>query len=115
VPWVHIEDVARVHERAVTDASMDGVYNTTAPNPVTMRDFTRTLGRVMGRPSWARVPEPALRLVVGQGAPAYVASQRAEPARLLAEGFEFEFAQLEPALRDLLGRPARSRSAGSGS
>jgi hypothetical protein len=104
VPWVHIDDVARIHERAVADASMEGPYNATAPNPVTMREFARTLGRVMGRPSWARVPESALRLVVGDGAPAYVASQRAEPVRLLAAGFVFEFPQLESALRDLLGQ-----------
>jgi NAD dependent epimerase/dehydratase family enzyme len=106
VPWIHIDDIARAHERAATDASMEGAYNATSPNPVTMTEFTRTLGRVMGRPSWARVPEPALRMVVGQGAPAYVASQRAEPARLLDAGFAFDFAELEPALRDLLGRPA---------
>lgn len=104
VPWIHLADEVSIHERALHDPAMAGAYNAVAPGIVTMTEFTRLLGKVMNRPSWARVPEPALRVVVGDGAPAYVSSQRAEPVRLLAEGFEFDYPQLEPALRDLLDR-----------
>jgi NAD dependent epimerase/dehydratase family enzyme len=88
--------------QAVVDDQMAGPYNSASPNPVTMREFTATLGRVLGRPSWARVPEPVLRLVVGAGAPTYVSSQRPDVARLLDAGYEFLFPDLEPALEDLL-------------
>ena len=104
MPWIHVDDVVDVLAQAVVDERMSGAYNNASPNPTTMREFTATLGRVLHRPSWARVPEPALRLAVGPGAPAYVSSQRPDVSRLLDTGYEFRFPELEPALEDLLGR-----------
>ena len=105
-PWIHRDDVAGVFLKAIESDSMSGAYNAVAPDQVTMAGFSKALGRVLDRPSWARVPEPVLRIVLGPGAPAMVMSQRADPSRLLATGFEFRFPALEPALRDVLGRPA---------
>jgi uncharacterized protein (TIGR01777 family) len=104
MPWIHVDDAVGVLAKAVVDERMAGPYNSASPNPVTVREFTQTLGRVLHRPSWTRVPEPALRLVVGPAASAYVSSQRPDVARLLDAGYAFRFPGLEAALEDLLGR-----------
>lgn len=82
----------------------DGV-NLVAPNPVTNREFTRTLGKTLKRPARLRVPAWALRCVFGRMAEeTLLASQRAVPAKLLATGFQFRHPTLESAFRELLDR-----------
>ncbi len=100
--WVHIDDIAGIYEHALTCPDVTGPVNAAAPEPVTMRDFARTLGRVTHRPSWMRVPEVGLRLVVGEAAHYMVMSQRVSEQVLLDTGFEFEHPSLEGALRDLI-------------
>jgi NAD dependent epimerase/dehydratase family enzyme len=71
-------------------------------------EFTRVLGRVLGRPTFMRVPAVVLRLALGELADeALLASTRVEPKRLLESGFRFRFPALEPALRHVLARGAR--------
>ncbi len=106
VPWIHIDDVVGVFAAAIVNEAMTGAYNNSAPCPVTMSEFTAELGRVLHKPSWARVPEPVLRVVVGAGAPAFVSSQRPDVTRLLETGYEFRFPELAGALEDLLDRDA---------
>ena len=65
LPWVHRDDVARAFVKALDDEALYGAYNNVAPEQVTMAGFSKALGRALGRPSWARVPEPALRVVLG--------------------------------------------------
>jgi len=75
---------------------------------VTNAEFTRTLGRVLHRPALLAVPAWVLRLAAGEMAEEMLlASQRVVPRRLLEAGFNFEDAELEPALRKLLNRPAK--------
>ena len=80
-----------------------GPYNLTAPGPLTNREFSRTLGRVLGRPSAMWAPGFGLRLVLGEMADILLEGQRAVPSRLLEEGYRFRFPDAEWALRDLLG------------
>ena len=80
-----------------------GVYNLTAPEPATNREFTATLARVLHRPKFAWVPGPVLKLMVGEMAHLLLTGQRAIPSALEKAGFTFEFRQLQPALEDLLG------------
>ena len=76
-----------------------------APVPVTNREFTKTLGRVLGRPTIAPVPAFALRLAFGEMAEAtLLASTRVRPQRLQSTGYRFRFPDLEGALRHLLGK-----------
>ncbi len=83
------------------DAS--GAYNATAPNPVTNREFSKTLGQVLGRPAILPLPKLALRARFGaELGEVLVGGQRAMPRRALDAGFEFAHPELEPALRDLL-------------
>ncbi len=104
--WIALDDLLGIILEAVANDRLAGPLNAVAPAPVTNRDFTHVLGRVLRRPTIARVPGVALRLVAGQLADELIlASQRAIPARLDAAGFRFAFPNLEEALRFELGRP----------
>ena len=79
-----------------------GTYNATSPNPVTNREFSKTLGRVLGRPAVLPVPKLALKARFGDELGEIAAGgQRVVPRRALDAGFEFRHPELEPALSDL--------------
>ena len=83
----------------------EGVYNLTAPNPVTQKAFAKVLGKVMRRPAFAPAPGFALRLLLGEMAQALVLDgQRVEPTRLVESGYIFTHNDLESCLRQCLGR-----------
>jgi uncharacterized protein (TIGR01777 family) len=105
ISWVGLPDAIRAIEFALETVSMAGPVNVVAPNPVTNLEFTRSLGRVLHRPTLFRVPAFALRLAFGEMAKATVLeSERVLPARLTASGFEFEHPELDAGLGDLLSR-----------
>jgi uncharacterized protein len=105
--WITLDDVLGGIEHALLTPTLKGPVNTVAPHPRTNAEFTDTLGRVLGRPTIFPMPAFAARLAFGEVADALLlASQRVEPARLLASGYRFRYPDLEPALRFLLGRPA---------
>ncbi|HEB02009.1 MAG TPA: TIGR01777 family protein [Nitrospirae bacterium] len=101
-PWVCMKDLQRAVERALTDTSMSGVYNLTAPAQNTNKDLTKTLARVLHRPAFMRVPHFALGLRFGEGAQVLTEGQSVIPERLLNEDFSFKFKRLEDAIRDCL-------------
>jgi len=105
VPWIAIDDViGSIHHAMMTD-SLNGPYNCCAPNPVSNRTFGKTLGRVMRRPVFMWIPGFALRTLLGGVADdALLASVRAVPRKLKQSGFAFDYTELEPALRHLMGR-----------
>lgn len=106
MPWIHIDDLVGIMLRALDDERVSGVLNATAPEPVTNRDFSKALGRALGRPALLPVPKLALRLRLGgELADTATASQRAVPRRALDLGYEFRFTDVEGALRDVLTRP----------
>jgi uncharacterized protein (TIGR01777 family) len=103
--WIALDDAVAAILHALSAGSLQGPTNAVAPNPVTNLEFTRTLGRVLRRPTLFPVPSFVIRSVFGQmGEELLLASQRVEPARLLTTGFAFRYAQLEGALRHALGR-----------
>ncbi|WP_310427276.1 TIGR01777 family oxidoreductase [Chamaesiphon sp. VAR_48_metabat_135_sub] len=101
--WIHRDDVVKLIIAALTDTQMQGVYNATAPNPVTMTDFAHTLGTVMNRPSWLPVPNFALEALLGEGAIVVLQGQQVMPTQTLSRGFEFQYPTLKPALAEILG------------
>lgn len=102
MPWIHMEDLARLTLFAIEDMNVSGPVNACAPWPVRNADFARTLARVLHRPAFCRVPAWAVRFALrGLGAE-LLASKRAVPAAATAHGFGFRFPELEPALRDAL-------------
>lgn len=103
--WIHREDEVRLFLWALDNREASGTYNSTAPNPVSNREFSKTLGRVLGRPAVVPVPKLALKARFGDELGEIASGgQRVLPRRALDAGFEFAHPDLEPALRDLLGR-----------
>jgi len=106
--WISLDDIAGAYLHALARDDLAGPVNAAAPNPVTNAEFTATLARILHRPAVLHVPAFAPRLVLGEFADEMLfASIRVEPARLLETGYRFRFPELEPALRHILGRPAR--------
>jgi uncharacterized protein (TIGR01777 family) len=102
-PWISLTDeIAAI--RFLLGADVPGPVNLTGPAPVTNAEFTRTLGRVLHRPTVLPVPGFAVRLAFGELAGEAVIGQRAVPRRLLDAGFRFTHPDLETALRAELGR-----------
>jgi uncharacterized protein (TIGR01777 family) len=103
--WIALDDVlGAIHHAMLTDTVV-GLTNIVSPNPVTNRDFTKILGRVIRRPTIFPMPGFAARLTFGQMADELLLSgQRVLPRKLEAAGYPFRFAELEPALRHVLGR-----------
>lgn len=103
--WIHTDDAVRAI-RFLTDSPVaEGAYNIASPNPVTNLEFTRILGRVMGRPSILPVPEFALKLLLGEVSALVLEGRPISVEKLQGLGFEFEFPMLEEALRDVLDKP----------
>lgn len=100
--WIHIDDEAALIVHALTDTSLSGPLNATAPNPVRQKDLSRALGRVLHRPSSVPTPAFALRLLMGQAADVALTGQRVLPTAALRSGYRFRFTEIEPALLDLL-------------
>jgi uncharacterized protein (TIGR01777 family) len=103
--WIDIDDLVRIFLFAATTETLSGPANAAAPSPVTNSEFTKALGRVLGRPTIVPMPAFAVRLVFGEmGEELLLASARMEPGRLLGAGYQFRFPQLDGALRHILQR-----------
>jgi hypothetical protein len=101
--WIALDDVVGAIETAIENDQLHGAVNAVAPHPVTNREFTKTLGRVLGRPTLFPVPAFAARLAFGDMADALLlASTRVIPHRLQQTGYRFAYPELEPALQHLL-------------
>jgi NAD dependent epimerase/dehydratase family enzyme len=115
--WIHEADLNNLFEWALTSDRMEGAYIASSPNPVSQREFVKTLRQVIGMP----IGLPAFSWMVRIGAPLFM---RTDPElalygryvvskRLQQEGFEFRFPDLENALRDLLKIPDDARASGA--
>ena len=103
--WIGIDDVVGAIHYALTTDELHGPVNAVAPNPVTNLEFTKTLGRVLSRPTIFPMPAFAARLAFGEMADELLlASTRVKPARLQNSGYYFRHPRLEDALRHLLGK-----------
>ena len=101
--WIHIEDEVLAIRFLLEKEEAQGAFNLVSPRPVTSRELSKTLGRILKRPSWFPVPAPMLRLLFGEMADELILSgQRGRPKRLLEAGFEFQYPEVETALRDIL-------------
>jgi uncharacterized protein len=106
--WIALDDVVGAVLHLLAHGDLAGGVNVVAPAPVTNAELTRTLGRVLGRPTPVPVPALGLRLALGEMADAVLASARVRPERLLATAYAFRFPELEGALRHVLARGVRS-------
>lgn len=102
--WIHRDDLIGLIQTVLESEGVAGPVNGTAPHPVRMREFARTLGQVMRRPAFFRVPGGMLRLVLGEMADLVLTGQRVRPAAALQMGYTYRFEDLEAALKDLLAK-----------
>jgi len=99
--WIHIQDLTRMILYIMDHPELTGPVNAVAPYPERSRDFSRIIGEVLRKPSWLPVPEPLLRVALGQMAEMLLHGQRAVPRKMLDAGFEFEFPTLKAALAEI--------------
>lgn len=100
--WIHRDDVVDLLLQALTEPTMEGVYNGTAPNPITMGELCTEMGKSLGRPSWLPVPAIALEALLGEGATLVLEGQKVLPTRSLASGFKFTYSFISDALKQVL-------------
>lgn len=100
--FVALHDEVAAIRHLIDTEGLSGPFNLTAPNPLTNREITAAMGRVMRRPSLFTVPAPALKLVLGEMSGDVLGSQRVLPKRLLESGFTFAFPEIEGAIRAAL-------------
>lgn len=104
-PWIAADDLTPALLHVLERPELAGPVNFAAPNPVSNREFTDTIARVLGRPSFLTVPAAAVRLAPGgMGTELLLSGARVVPTRLLESGYEFRWPELEPALRAMLRR-----------
>jgi hypothetical protein len=104
MPWIHLEDIVGLYLAALDDATWQGAYNGSAPEPVTNKAFSKALGKVLNRPAVSPVPAFAIKLLYGQMSEIVTEGQRAVPTRALAQGYAFRHPDLHEALASALGR-----------
>jgi uncharacterized protein (TIGR01777 family) len=102
--WIHLADICRIFQKALTDKEMSGVYNGTAPFPVTNKDFTHYLGKILNKPTFFTVPRFALKIVMGEMAEHVLSGSRIVPRKLKEANFHFLYPTLEVALKDVVSK-----------
>ena len=106
--WIHIHDLVQAITQAAEDPAMNATYNAVSPNPVTNEIFTYLLGQALHKPTLFRVPKFVLKLALGEMAEeTLLASAQAVPENLLERGFQFEFPELDGALKDIFNHATR--------
>jgi uncharacterized protein (TIGR01777 family) len=101
--WIHLDDLVGMIQFGLTNDAASGAWNGVAPNPVTNAEFTRQLGAAVHRPAFFVAPEFLVKLGAGEMAQILFFSQRCVPAAPLAAGFRFQYPELGPALRAVVG------------
>ncbi|GAA5127547.1 TIGR01777 family oxidoreductase [Alloalcanivorax gelatiniphagus] len=100
--WIHLDDMTTILMRALESPAVEGIFNATAPHPVTQRHFHRALASAVHRPAPWVAPAPLLKLLLGELSGMLLGGQRVYPRRLEDQGFSFRHPVLEQALADLV-------------
>lgn len=103
VAWIHVEDLVSLIQWAIETPQVSGPVNATAPNPVRNKELTKTLATAVKRPAFLPAPKFALRLALGEFANSLFFSQRVVPAAALNNGFQFQFSDIDSAIKDTVG------------
>ena len=104
ISWIALDDAVSAINLAIDRQTIHGPLNVVSPNPVTNEEFTKTLGHVLNRPTALAMPAFAARLAFGEMADEMLlASQKVMPKKLTSAGFQFQYPQLEAAMRKYVG------------
>ena len=101
-PWIHIDDLCEAVNFLLLHDNLNGAFNFCSPSPVQNYQMTKIISNVMKRPALFTVPAFAMRALLGEVAKALLKGQRAYPKRLIEEGFEFKYDNIENAFRNLI-------------
>jgi hypothetical protein len=103
--WIALDDVVGAIHHCVMSEALSGPVNAVAPQPVTNREYTKTLGSVLSRPTVFPLPAFAVRFAFGEmGEELLLSSTRVEAGKLTSSGYAYRFPELKQALQHLLGR-----------
>lgn len=102
ISWIHEADEARAIRFLIENEDARGAYNLTAPNPATNAEVGKAIAKTLGRPYYLPAPEFAFNLAFGEVGALVTKGQRVMPERLLEQGFEFQFPEVELALQEIL-------------
>lgn len=100
--WIHRSDLIGMIEMLLDSSELAGIFNATAPNPVTNNEFSQTLARLLKRPALLPVPAIVLKVAMGEMSSLLLGGQRVIPKRFLDHGFQFQYGHLESALRETI-------------
>ncbi|WP_183556507.1 TIGR01777 family oxidoreductase [Mucilaginibacter sp. SP1R1] len=104
VPWIHWLDVVDMYLFGIENASLKGVYNMVAPNPVTNKQLTQAVAKQLHKPLWVpNVPAFVLKMLLGQMSTIVLGSTKVSAQKIQDAGFNFKFADLSPALQEIYG------------
>ena len=98
--WIHVDDLASMYIEALKDPTVEGPYNGTSPYPTTSKDFAKTLGRTLKRPSFMAAPAFALKLVFGEMSTMLLEGQKVLPSKFKDKKFRYRYPTLEMALKE---------------
>jgi uncharacterized protein len=100
--WIHLDDVCALFIKAIEDDQMKGVYNAVGVDPVTNLEMTQAIAKVLKRPLWLPpIPKIVLKIILGEMAEIVVTGCNVSSEKIQSTGFNFQFENLEKALRDL--------------
>jgi uncharacterized protein (TIGR01777 family) len=102
ISWIHVIDLINIYLMCIDDNRFCGAVNATAPNPVRMKEFAKTLGRILKRPAFFYVPEFVLKLIFGESVDTVTKGQKVLPDKILNASYNFKFPEIEEALLNLL-------------
>jgi uncharacterized protein (TIGR01777 family) len=104
VPWIHIDDLCNIFLKAIEDENMHGVYNGVASSPVTNKELTRTIARVLQKPYFLpNVPGFVLKALFGKMAVIFLEGSRVSSEKIQKAGYDFKYPRVADALKNLLG------------
>ena len=99
--WIHIDDLVGIYLYSADNLNVNGPVNAAAPNPQTMKEFGKNLGKAIGKPSWLPVPAFAVKIGVGEMAQIILTGRRALPEKIMALGYKFKFVHSIDAWKDV--------------
>lgn len=101
-PWIHIDDIVGIYLQSIENINLNGVVNAASPGIVRMKEFAKTFGSILKRPSFFPIPKFAIKIVAGEFGEYAVMSQRVSVEKILNAGYKFKFEKIGEALKDIL-------------
>lgn len=103
MPWIHLEDLVGIILYCIEHDDLNGAINGTSPNPSTNQNFTKTLGKVLNRPTFMSIPETIIKLLMGQmGVELLLSGKKILPVKVTDKCYQFQYPELEKALQNIL-------------